>query len=197
MKAWGIERADPKTFKPYLQEDGMYAARMFKFGVMFFGSSILSLFSFNTVGSASENALRSECRFEDYKKSLARPEVGISFSELNNGYSISFYSKGQATEQDLKNDIQLLVDEKRAMTPRLNDGYGLDEAIPSQGPTSKFCSLGPASKEVMSLVDVDFAMSPNSSGYDLRVTSKNSYRKTSIRNLVFELLVEKSLATAT
>ena len=173
----------------------MYAARMFKFSVMFYSFSVLNLSNFNAAASASENALKNECRFENDKKTLAQPDVGVSFSELNNGYSISFYSNDQSREQDLKDEIQLLVDEKRARTPRLSDGYGLDEAIPSQGPTSKFCGLGPASKEVMSLVDVDFAMSPNSSGYDLKVTSENPYRKTSIRSMVFELLVEKSLAT--
>jgi hypothetical protein len=168
---------------------------MFKFSAMFYSCSVLSLSNFNAVASASENVLKNECRFQNDKKALAQPDVGVSFSELNNGYSISFYSNDQSREQDLKNEIQLLVDEKRARTPRLGDGYGLEEAFPSQDPPSKFCILGPASKEVMSLVDVDFAVSPNSSGYDLIVTSENSYRKSSIRNMVFELLVEKSLAT--
>jgi hypothetical protein len=173
----------------------MYAAIKFRTGALIYGLSILGLVSFSSNLQAAESGIRGECPLENAKRIISIPDVRISFSELKNGYRISFYTNDQMSENDLKSEVQFLLDEKKARTPKLVDGYSLEVENTKQVVAKKSCSFGPAMTEIMMLMDVNLAMSPNSSGYDLKVTSDNLYRKPTIKDMVYELLVEKSLAT--
>lgn len=173
----------------------MYAAIKFRNSAFIYGLSIFGLVSFSSTLPAAENSVRGECRLVNAKQIILLPDVKISFSELRNGYRISFYTNDQASEHDLNREVQSLLDEKNARTPKLVDGYTLEVENTKQVTTKKSCNFGPAMTEILMLMDVNLAMSPNSSGYDLNVTSDNRYRKATIKDMVYELLVAKSLAT--
>jgi hypothetical protein len=173
----------------------MYAAIKFRTATLIYSLSIFGFVCFSPNLQAAESGIRGECSLENAKRIFSIPDVRISFSELKNGYRISFYTNDQMTENDLKSEVKFLLDEKKARTPKLIDGYSLEVENTKQVVAKKSCSFGPAMTEILMLSDVNLSMSPNSSGYDLKVTSSNLYRKPIIKDLVYELLVEKSLAT--